>query len=60
LNAGVLLYFAVNVKFKTWAESWLVTMKTIATTVAAKARSLRVLVKILLLLAMEVKLLLDD
>ena len=53
MKAGVLLYLALNVKLKTLEESWLVTIRTIATTVAAKARSLRTTMKNLLYLAMK-------
>lgn len=44
------LYFAWNVKFKTSAESWLVTMIMVAARVAPKASSLSKRVKIILVL----------
>ncbi len=50
LNADSLLYFASNVKFKTSAESWLVTMSMVAARVAPKASSLSKRVKILIVL----------
>ncbi|KAK2968487.1 hypothetical protein RJ640_030098 [Escallonia rubra] len=40
LNVGESLYFASNVMFRTLVDSWLVTMKMVAQTVAPKARSL--------------------
>ena len=40
LNDGELVYFASNFRFKTVAESWLVTMTMVAEMVAPKAMSL--------------------
>ena len=50
LKVDSLLYFASNVKFKTSAESWLVTMIMVAARVAPMASSLSKRVKILLVL----------
>lgn len=54
LNEGELLYFAENFKFKTSAVSWLVTMTTVAERLAPKARSLKKMVMIPLVLAMKI------
>lgn len=55
MKAGELLYLALNVKFKTLVESWLVTITMVADRVAAKASSLSRKVKIFLILVMEIK-----
>lgn len=44
----------MNVKFKTSAESWLVTMTMVATSDAPKARSLSKREKIVLVFVMEI------
>lgn len=54
MKADSLLYFALNVKLRTSAESWLVTMIMVAVSVATNARSLNEIVKILQPLVMEI------
>lgn len=55
-KARALVYFASNDRFKTSAESWLVTITMVADRAAPKTRSLTRVVMILLILAMKVKL----
>ena len=54
-KARELVYLASNDRFKTSAESWLVTMTVVADRAAPQARSLRRVAMILLILAMKVK-----
>lgn len=55
-KARALVYFASNDRFKTSAESRLVTITMVADRAAPKTRSLSRVVMILLILAMKVKL----
>lgn len=54
MNAGVLLNLAVNVKFKTLADSWLVAMTMVAARAAPKARSLSRMVTAFLLVILKI------
>lgn len=57
MNAGVLLNLALNFKFRTLADSWLVTMTMVAARAAPKTRSLSRMVKTFLLVIWKINLL---
>lgn len=57
MNAGVSLNLTLNSKFRTLADSWLVTMTMVAARAAPKARSLSRMMKTFLLVIWKINLL---